>query len=135
MNFMRSVELHRGASRLVLLLGPWAIKFGWRRYSHAEFMTGPESNRFEFSQWRKFRDRTDELCPNIWADRFGLVLVMRRIDRELTDVEFAELVFDRWIDRYSPACPDAHPKVEMKPSSFGWLEGRIIAIDYGEKDA
>ncbi len=119
----RWIEFHRGSTRGVLLLGSIAIKVP---RLHAP-LRGAWCNRKER---RIHGEGHPALCPIICADPIGIFVVMRRVEpmsQEYFDSHVLDLM--HLIDR--PNRRD-HLPVEMKASSFGWLDGRIVAIDYAE---
>lgn len=63
------------------------------------------------------------VCPVLWRMPGGFLNVMPRA-AELTDKEFAAL-------NVSEFCDSNKLIVEYKRDSFGWLDGRIVAVDYG----
>lgn len=111
-----------GCSRQVLLIGRFAIKLPQTGYRWRNFVNGLLHNMNERDRWRWTRDR--RLCPVLWGDPFGFVLIMRRAetlrDGERTKAELAAQFRDELI------------RVEPKPCSFGWLDGRLVAVDYGD---
>ena len=64
------------------------------------------------------------LCPVHFADPFGLVVVMARATPAQEDDLHVAL---QW-DEYPP------PHYELKVSSLGRLNGRVVVIDYGLPD-
>jgi len=66
-----------------------------------------------------------ELCPVRYRLPLGLLVVMPRV-RVMTTEEFAEWDVDRFIEK-----DDYYVPAEKKYNSFGWLNGQIVAIDYG----
>jgi hypothetical protein len=110
-----------GFTRTVYLTRRYAIKVPCCRYGWRIFLTGLLCNMQErvFSPvgW-------PELCPVLWADRFGFILIMPRVpllERELSDAEF--LAFTEHGDYLVPA--------ENKVGHFGFYEGRLVTVDYG----
>lgn len=109
-----------GATRAVLLVGRVAIKAP-RMSTWRTFLSGLLANMQE----REFaRTGWPELCPVVFSVPGGWLLVMRRAE-PLSDAEWCT-VHPEWGDREEYAVP-----VEMKRDSFGVLDGRIVAIDYG----
>nr|WP_314469821.1 hypothetical protein [uncultured Sphingomonas sp.] len=104
-----------GRNRLVLVTRRHAVKLPslrcWR-----DFLFGLLNNLNE-AAWH--RDHAD-YCPVIWAAPLGLLLVMPRA-QILNDMAFDHI---EW-------CLPALPGVERKASSWGWLGGRLVAVDYG----
>lgn len=122
-----------GCSREVFLVGAWAIKipkltYGWRMFLH-----GLLANMRE-AAW----SGTDypEICPVIFAIPGGWCTIMRRA-RPVTDNEFDALNLPR-----ETAQPGEYVKswtggdyiipVETKADSFGWIDGRLVAVDFGD---
>lgn len=111
----------RGASRTVFLVGRWAIKVPTPRVAWRHFLLGWLGNLNELGWWRGGRD--PRLCPVVASFVGGLVIVMQR----------ATPICSR------RGCPDdAHdlPRwndlpCERKLDSFGYVDGRIVAVDYG----
>lgn len=111
---MPRVELvTEGRNRFVILTRRHAFKVPslrcWR-----DFLFGILNNLNE-AEWH--REHSD-YCPVLWVSPFGLLLVMPRA-RRVADNEFHSLS--------APALPG----VERKASSWGWLGGRLVALDYG----
>ena len=122
---------HGGVTRLVILTKRWAIKVPTVMYGWKFFLYGFLANMQE-RDWAGFDER---LCPVQYAATGGLFIVMLRC-RILTDDEFIEHVHDDWTrmhdkDTGLPLPYSADLPVELKSSSFGWLGGKIVAVDYG----
>lgn len=110
-----------GATRLVILAGPWAFKLPrpgpWRN-----FLQGLLANMQErsFSALRHPR-----LCPVVFALAGGWLCVMRRA-RPIPDA-----LWERHDHQEFVECGCLVLPVENKRSSLGLLEGRVVAVDYG----
>lgn len=65
----------------------------------------------------------ETLCPVLFADPIGLLVVMPRAQQPVTEAE---------VD----ALPDYYPDVtsEVKVEDHGRIDGRILALDYGYPD-
>lgn len=118
-------KLEYGASRTVLLTKRFAIKFP-RLYSTQTFLRGLLMNLRE-CYISKLLDEEDEqfVCPVLFCFPGGLFLVMRRaspIDLEALNS------FLRTAPLRSIGIINAEPKV----SSWGLIDGKIVAIDYGD---
>jgi hypothetical protein len=110
------MKLTNGTTRSVILTRRWAIKIPCVVYGLKNFLFGLLANMQEVS-WSGFEDR---LCPVKFSLPYGFLVVMP-LCKELTDEEFAAEV---------PWGNDI-PLVENKSSSFGRLNGKIVAFDYG----
>lgn len=115
----------RGVTRFVILTRRYAIKvprFWWHHtFRWQMFLFGLLGNMQE----REFaRTKWPELCPVVFSLPGGWLVVMRRaqpLHDDLTDAQY-----DAIVNR-----PDYHVPAEHKVDSFGILDGRIVAIDYG----
>lgn len=108
-----------GVFRRVILVGRFAIKIPhWRNA-----FSGLRCNRWEREMWFTWRPifGWQNLCPIRFADPLGLVVVIPRATQPVT---FEDVV---------AATPDYYPDItsEMKAVDFGWVEGRVLALDYG----
>ena len=116
------MRVAQGATRTVFLTTRYAIKIPrcieWRLFLH-----GLLANMQEAHFWRHLR--SDKLCPILWRCPGGFLLVMPRAV-PLSREEFA--TFDTRAFR----CEGTWVvPVEDKQDSFGWYQGRIVAVDYG----
>lgn len=111
-----------GVFRRVFTFGSLAVKVPRLRH----LAGGMRSNRWEREMWRIWRPyfgwRT--LCPVLFADPAGLVLVMARAQQPVSRIEIESL-------------PDAYPGItaETKSQDYGRYAGRVVAVDYGLWDA
>lgn len=122
------IALRHGTTRTVFLIGRYAIKLPaiteWRL-----FLMGLLGNMQE----RRFdRMRYPGLCPVLFGCPGGWFLIARRA-HPLSWREFEELDYGKFIqgDQDLPKGEWILP-VENKQSSFGILNGRIVAVDYGD---
>lgn len=113
-----TLNLH-GVTRHVLLVGGLAIKVP-ALWSWKLFLSGLLANMQE----RAFsRTGWPELCPVLFALPGGWLLIMRRAEPIPDEVE---LDFQHLIDQ-----PEYQIPAEAKRDSWGLLDGRIVAVDYG----
>jgi hypothetical protein len=72
-----------------------------------------------------------QLCPVVYACRGGWFLIMRRAE-PLTHEQFSALDYAEWIKggKDLPKGEWLIP-VENKLDSFGLLDDRLVAVDYG----
>jgi hypothetical protein len=115
---MRTIEKHFGITRVVILVGPYAIKLPQWNYGWDKFLHGLLANMQEVVWGRGYDDR---LCPVVWWIPGGWMTVMQRVDHVLTN--------ENEID-YS-VFQDGIPSGDDKPDNYGMLNGRIVKIDYG----
>lgn len=104
-----------GRNRLVIVTRRYAIKLPalrcWR-----DFLFGLINNLNEVAWHREH----PSYCPVILAAPLGLLLVMPR----------ADILDDASFDMVAAELPIA-PGAEHKASTWGWLYGRLVAVDYG----
>ena len=76
--------------------------------------------------WKKWRPifGWPHLCPVLFADPLGLVVVMVRAVQPITPEEANEAIGDYYPDVTS----------ETKPEDFGRLKSRVVILDYGLPD-
>lgn len=120
-------KLTNGANRTVFLVGRWAIKVPTCAYDFSVFLRGWLTNRGERQCWRDSPHKI--LCPVVWSCLWGMVIVMPRCmplhesaytghEPDLLRTRFrVDYVFD--------------PPIEDKMDSVAYLDGRLVAVDYG----
>lgn len=111
-----------GCTRFVILTGSYAIKIPQFKYEWRHFLLGLLANMQEatFS-----KTKWPELCPVTFSVPGGWLIVMRRA-RRMTRDEWDSFDPDKFRFQKEYTVP-----VEAKLDSFGWLDGRVVAIDYG----
>ncbi|WMT78875.1 hypothetical protein [Bradyrhizobium sp. Ash2021] len=112
-----------GTTRLVLIVGPWAVKF-------ARDARGRRCNQYEANLFASVDERRRAmLCPVRWCGARGWLLVMTAAI-PLTEIEKDGLIdsdgFPDW--DYFPG-EDRQP-FEYKASDWGRIDGRLVALDY-----
>lgn len=104
-----------GRNRLVIVTRRWAVKLPSLR-TWREFLFGLLNNLNE-AEWA---NESAAYCPVVWAAPLGLAIVMPRA--EVLDVCAYAIA--------APYLPEL-AGVEHKASSWGVLDGRFVAVDYG----
>lgn len=108
-----------GTTRIVLLIGNYAFKFPniveWRL-----FLCGLLGNLQEKVWWERMPN--DMMCPVLFTFVGGFFSIMRRAEPLSMD-EFTSIDYKDYVNFGIP--------VENKLDSFGTIDGRIIAVDYG----
>jgi len=103
------------------------IVVGWFAFKFARDGRGRASNLYEL--YRSVNaTRRALLCPVLWVSRNGAVQIMKAA-KPLTDMMSLDAymnVAEVW-DTIpgEDSCP-----FEPKASDWGWLEGRMVALDY-----
>jgi hypothetical protein len=116
-----------GTTRTVVLIHQWAIKVPsfveWRLFLHG-LLANMQEAKFSKTGW-------PQLCPVLWAIPGGWLLVMRRAE-PMSREQFDTFDYAQWIkggndlDDGEWVIP-----VEEKLDSFGYVDGRLVAVDYG----
>lgn len=123
-------RITHGIMRTVYLTRRYAIKIPSPRFGWRMFIRGLSANLGEREYWRRWEgdtsfvveDRTYSgmLCPVLWSSWGGWVIVMPRVEI-LTEEEYRE-------DVGGPVLTAFH---DSKADNFGWLDGRVVCVDYG----
>jgi hypothetical protein len=124
MSEMLNIELHtHGTTRFALCFGNYAVKF-------ARGSRGRAANRAENVEWeRATPERREMLCPMLWASPFGLFNLMQRAVPLTRTQQLALLERDGFPDwDYMPGGPSS--PFEYKESDWGYVDGRLVALDY-----
>lgn len=134
-----------GLTRKVFLVGPWAIKIpNWRhnkitlQLSHTyvslfkswPYEYGFIANKNEAKIYYEYKlwDDLDEkalLCPVLWCSKNGSLLIMKRVDRVLEN-NHGGVDLGPWITAEYE---------DIKPDNFGYLNDKLVMIDYGGYDS
>lgn len=115
----------KGATRLVILAGDYAVKVPVVRFGIRAFLTGMLANLNE-CRWRGV---SKNMPRTLYCNRFGLVLVAKRCrpihHRGLFYVALAELIAtsdvaeDFWLS-------------DCKPENYGYIGVDLIKLDAGD---
>jgi hypothetical protein len=106
-----------------VIVGLLALKFGRGE-------RGRRCNRFEADLFKRVdQRRRDMLCPILWCAPFDIFLVVRAAT-PLTEAERDELWASDSFPDWDYVPPDEGHPFEWKPSDWGWLDGRLVALDY-----
>jgi len=118
--------IHFGATRAVVLFGPWAFKFA-RSYS------GVRCNRREADLFHRNKNKAHRrplLCPVLWCSWPAIVLIMRRALTPENQAQIDKLKTSAWFDWDYMGPNDDECPFEWKPSDWGILNGSSVAVDY-----
>jgi hypothetical protein len=106
----------------VVVVGRFALKF-------ARDARGRASNLYEANLYRSANaTRRTLLCPVLWVSPNGFVQIMRAAKPLIDMMSLDEYmhVAEVWDKRPGEdSCP-----FEPKASDWGWLDGRMVALDY-----
>lgn len=112
--------INTGVTRHVFLIGNYAVKIPRLNYGYRLFLLGLLANHQE----HQFSSMKGELiCPVIFYLPFGFLSIMPRC-RLITEKEYSQL--DLTLYDNIPC-----EKSIGKYDSYGWLNNKIVALDYG----
>ena len=110
-----------GTTRVVFLINQFAIKIP-TIVEFRLFLCGLLANmqevQFSKTKW-------EELCSVVFYLPFGLMVIMKRAT-PLTREQYDSFDIDEFREKPNYVVP-----VENKMDSFGILDGKIVAVDYG----
>lgn len=109
----------RGITREVILCGRWAFKLPSLR-SWWLFLEGLQCN---MNEWDR-RKCSTQFCPIVFRIPGGFLNVMRRCE-PYTEWRYEEMYNLFYSEN------KCHSFVENKECSFGILNGKLVAVDYG----
>jgi hypothetical protein len=114
---------HDAAITLAFCVGRYALKFARSR-------SGRAANGAERLEWQRATpERREMICPLLWAAPSGLVNIMRRAIPLTREQQLTLLDNDGFPDwDYRPGGPSE--PFEYKESDWGYLDGRLVALDY-----
>lgn len=115
------MEERNGTTRTVIIHGSVAVKF-------AKDGRGRQANLREAELWARYAKHPDRgrlLCPVLWCDPDGAVLIMPRV--EPVGPDFGLHSLPKW--DYGGPSDDGWP-FEPKALDWGILDGRLVAVDY-----
>lgn len=114
--------MRQGVTRLVLLIGKYAIKIPNFTYSHQNFLSGCLANHNErlFCKQYKGMPQLDKVAYTYYSSLFGLLNIQRRAEIVPFDISS-----DRSIrESFRGVCHD------FKNENFGFINDKIVCIDY-----
>lgn len=124
-------KIKGGCTRTVFLTRRYAIKIPRLNYGWRLFLQGLLCNMQEVHFNTMKDNRMAPILYYVWG---GWMLIMPRC-KELSKRDFEEMDFTRFQPLEPNKCnmlaSTFNVPVELKLDSFGWYEGRIVAIDYG----
>lgn len=115
----------KGITRLVFLVGKYAIKIPNFKYQHDHFLQGCVANWSERKYCKNFKNAKYEgnmyewVAPSLFCSWFGLIQFQRRCEPYLKTLTKKEKEF------YKPLCG-----TDNKKENFGLLKGKLVCLDY-----
>ena len=127
------VQLLKGGERWVLIFFNWAIKVPQLKY----WRSGLQQNRNEIDWWQRTFDK--RLCPILKTLFSNCIVIMKRAEpmqedqfrNHFPDHDSCISLADN-IDAYpNSEIQTSYLPCEYKPDSFGFIDGKVVIIDYG----
>lgn len=118
--------IKKGTNRFVLLIGQYAIKIPMITYGHLLFLHGCYANYQERHYCKMMKGVEGDkfyrlVAPSVFCSLFGLVQIQKRCE---------ELSFEMTEEHL--ALFDSVRGGECKSQNFGFYEGRLVCLDYGD---
>lgn len=113
-----------GVTRIVILIGNFAIKIPNFKNGQLNFLMGCVSNKRERTLFKSFVDFDGYsiykyVAPSLYCSIFGLIQIQKRcepLNRDLSDEEK---------QKFFEVCMG-----DLKRENFGLLDGNIVCLDY-----
>lgn len=125
----------RGVTRIVIELEKVVVKLPNFTCQWDHFLLGLINNMAESKLWKAaieghldnelVRDVKSILCPVVWSSWGGWMLIMRKADVESHIKEMNE--GKKWL---YVAHINAGFNTDNKPENFGYLNGKLVKVDY-----
>ncbi len=116
--------IKRGITRIVILIGNYAFKIPNFKYQHNHFLKGCYCNWNERYYTKQSKGYIGEgffskIAPTLFCSWFGLISIQKRVEiltEDLTDEQWEEM----------------KEFIECKKENYGYLNGKLVCVDYGE---
>ncbi len=115
----------KGITRIVFLIGKYAIKIPNFKYQHNHFLQGCYANWSERKYCKDFKTANYEgnmyewVAPSYFCSWFGLVQIQARCETYNKHLTKEQKEF------YKPLCG-----TDNKKENFGLLNGKLVCVDY-----
>lgn len=114
----------KGSTRIVILIGKFAIKIANFTYSHQHFLFGCSANWNERTHCKTFKNFDNDIliigvAPSYFCSWFGLIQIQARCEpceHELTNEQ---------IEKYK----ELH-NGDYKKENFGYYKNKLVCLDY-----
>ena len=116
-----------GCTRYVFLTRRYAIKVPQFKYEWRHFLLGLLANMQEVSL---YTTKDSRLCPILFYILGGWLIVMPRC-KPISREDFMNLDIHKFWTSDIDEKAEWYIPVENKQDSFGWLNNKIVALDYG----
>ena len=115
-----------GVTRVVILLGNYAIKIPNFLFKHRHFLYGCYANYSERNYCKVFKpineemkELYDKVAPSLFCSWFGLIQIQRRCIVNTVELTDEQLEYFKDINDN-----------DTKPNNFGYYKGKLVCLDY-----
>ena len=120
------MQFHHGVTRVVVLVGSFAIKFPRWTMGTMWFTRGQCHNLKERDFWRSYpAPAREHLCPCYFCLPFGLFSIMRRA-AHLPDDD------PNGTDYHNLLTAKGYRGFDSKTDNLGMIDGQLVILDYGD---
>jgi hypothetical protein len=113
--------MKKGVSRIVFLVGKFAIKIPNFTYCHLHFLHGCYANWSERDYCSKFayyEPVLQKVAKSYFCSWFGLIQIQARCEPNTKELSPQE------VEYFKDVCTD------IKPENFGYYRGKLVCLDY-----
>lgn len=119
----------QGVTRLVFIFDKFVVKIPnftcqWNHFLKGIIANIEESKTWQYNSGKYERGLSYLLCPVLWCSWGGWVLVMKRAQM---------LTIKDWGTVTVPEHKKHFPGDDTL-SNYGWLNGKVVKVDYGDLD-
>lgn len=115
------IKIKSGVTRIVFLIGKYAIKVPNFRYQHKHFLHGCFANfseRVHTKSMKCLPEMYIKIAPTVFCAWFGLISIQQRVVLMNRDLSENEIEYFNFLT------------TDIKKENFGWLKRHLVCIDY-----
>lgn len=115
------MQIRKGVTRRVFLIGNYAVKIPNHSYSHNHFLHGCYCNWKERKFYKDFKKHPygKLVSPSIFCSFFGLIQIQKRC------APYIGVLSESDKKKFKPVCQE-----DNKGLNFGWYKGELVCLDY-----
>lgn len=119
-----------GKTRVVIELNNSVVKVpnflnGWKTFIRGLLSNIDENDIWEWNTGKFEKGYSYLLCPILWCSWGGWIVIMKRVDKVLTHDEYWDLSEEVLKEH-------EHFKGDDHGPNYGYLDGRLVKIDYAQ---
>lgn len=116
-------KISKGVTRVTFSIWRYVVKVPRLKNGHLLFLEGCLSNWKERNYCKMMKELEDYynlVAPSLFCSWFGIIQVQKRCVVNYTELTESQLAFF-----------EAVRGGESKPNNFGFINGRMVCLDYG----